>query len=211
MFLVLALLCLAPIRPVFTQTASAGCATREACRAEALIAEAAGDFERFHDLSWRAVQKSKPNDPELMAMLARAMARSGRPGDAIVMLSRLADMGVKADASGDEFTVVRTLKDWPAVQAKLDALGGPPVTDAAPPAATPSATTPSATTPPPEAAAALGKPEAAKPESAKPEPRTAVTAVTPATPPLPAVLEFSAAPTSGRACEAGSSTSGRSA
>jgi len=70
-----------------SQTPAQTCATRDTCRAEALIAEASGDFERFHDLAWRAVQKGKPNDPELMAMLARAMALSGRPGDAIVMLS----------------------------------------------------------------------------------------------------------------------------
>ncbi|HWK09022.1 MAG TPA: hypothetical protein VNR64_03160, partial [Vicinamibacterales bacterium] len=116
------------------QSGAPDCPTRDTCRAQALIAEAAGEFERFHDLAWRAVQKGKPNDPELMVMLARAMAVSGRPGDAIVMLGRLADMGVKVDASGDDFRVVRTLKDWPAVEAKLAALSGPAVTDAAPPA-----------------------------------------------------------------------------
>src|SRR4029079_2954081 len=115
------------------QAASPECATRDTCRAQALIAEAAGDFARFHDLSWRAVQKGKGNDPELMVMLARAMALSGRPGDAIVMLSRLADMGVNVDATGDEYKVVRTLKDWPDVQAKFAALTTPVVTDAAPP------------------------------------------------------------------------------
>ena len=112
------------------QSPPAACSTSDACRAEALIAEAAGQFETFHDLAWRAVQKGKPNDPELMTMLARAMALSGRPGDAIVMVERLADMGVKVDASGDEFRVVRTLNDWPRVAAKLAALGGRPVTDA---------------------------------------------------------------------------------
>ena len=120
-----------------SQTAAASCASRDTCRAEALIAEAAGDFERFHDLAWRAVQKGKPNDPELMVMLARAMALSGRPGDAIVMLSRLADMHVKVDTSGDEFRVVRTLKEWPDVESKLAALSGPPVTDAAAPSSVP--------------------------------------------------------------------------
>ena len=120
-----------------TQPAAQDCATEDACRAQALIAEAAGDFEHFHDLAWRAVQKGKPNTPELMVMLARAMALSGRPGDAIVMLSRLADLGVKVDASGDEFRVVRTLKEWPDVEARLAALSTPVVTDAAPPSGKP--------------------------------------------------------------------------
>ena len=133
MFLVLLLISLS--RVTASPQPQAECATRDTCRAQALIAEAAGDFERFHDLAWRAVQKSKPDDAELMVMLARAMALSGRPGDAIVMLSRLADMGVKVDTSGDEFRVVRTLKDWPDVESKLVALNGPPVTDAAAPAA----------------------------------------------------------------------------
>jgi hypothetical protein len=141
------------------QAASPECATRDTCRAQALIAEAAGDFERFHDLSWRAVQKGKGNDPELMVMLARAMALSGRPGDAIVMLSRLADMGVKVDASGEEFRVVRTLKEWPDVEAKLAALNSPVVTDAAPPAA------PAAAPPSPPAASAPPEPRSAARES----------------------------------------------
>jgi hypothetical protein len=123
--------------PAVPQNPAPDCATQDACRAQALIAEAAGDFERFHDLAWRAVQKGTPNNPELMTMLARAMALSGRPGDAIVMLSRLADMGVKVDTSGDEFRVVRTLKDWPGIESKFAALSGPLVTDAVPPAAAP--------------------------------------------------------------------------
>lgn len=131
MYLVVLLLSVVPALAA-PQAPPADCATRDTCRAQALIAEAAGDFERFHDLAWRAVQKGKPNDPELMVMLARAMALSGRPGDAIVMLSRLADMGVKVDTSGDEFRVVRTLKDWPDVESKLAGLAGPAITDATP-------------------------------------------------------------------------------
>jgi hypothetical protein len=127
------------------QAPAAECATRDTCHAQALIAEAAGEYERFHDLAWRAMQKGKANDPELMLMLSRAMALSGRPGDAIVMISRLADMGVTVDASGDEYAVVRTLKGWPDVEAKVAALPGPPVTDLAPAAAA----TPAAATPPP--------------------------------------------------------------
>ena len=47
----------------------------------------------FHDLAWRAVQKGKPNDPDLMLLLARAQSLSGRPGDALVMLGRIVDLG----------------------------------------------------------------------------------------------------------------------
>jgi hypothetical protein len=151
-----------------SQTPAQTCATRDTCRAEALIAEASGDFERFHDLAWRAVQKGKPNDPELMAMLARAMALSGRPGDAIVMLSRLADMHVKVDASGNEFRVVRTLKDWPEVESKLAALNGPPVTDAAAPTPPAGAQPSSAAAPPGSAASEPSRP--ADPASARTDP-----------------------------------------
>jgi hypothetical protein len=151
-----------------SQTPAQTCATRDTCRAEALIAEASGDFERFHDLAWRAVQKGKPNDPELMAMLARAMALSGRPGDAIVMLSRLADMHVKVDASGDEFRVVRTLKNWPEVESKLAALNGPPVTDAAAPTPPAGAQPSSAAAPPGSAASEPSRP--ADPASARTDP-----------------------------------------
>jgi hypothetical protein len=184
MSLVLLLLSLLPAIGA-AQTPAQACATRDTCRAEALIAEASGDFERFHDLSWRAMQKGKPNDPELMAMLARAMALSGRPGDAIVMLSRLADMHVKVDTSGDEFRVVRTLKDWPDVESKLAALTGPPVTDAAappPPRPTPGAAQPSSPGAPPSSAAA--------PASAGSEPSPSVTEpASPRTEPTPGTRE----------------------
>ena len=66
-----------------------------ACRQAALDAAARGDFETFHDLAWRAAQKGRPNDPELMYLLARAQSLSGRPGDALVMLRRLAQLGVQ--------------------------------------------------------------------------------------------------------------------
>ena len=157
------------------QSPASDCATAATCRAQALIAEAAGDFEHFHDLAWRAVQKGKPNDPELMVMLARAMALSGRPGDAIVMLSRLADMSVKVDVSGDEFRVVRTLKEWPDVEAKLSALTSPVVTDAAPPATEPATAKetppkePKSRTSPPSPRAARTEKPAAEPATAEPK------------------------------------------
>src|SRR4051812_10345151 len=87
--------------------APAACPDAVSCRAAAEAAAAQGDYEAFHDLAWRAVQKGKPNDPELMLMLARAQSRSGRPGDALVMLGRLADQHVVVDVMSADFDRVR--------------------------------------------------------------------------------------------------------
>jgi hypothetical protein len=111
----------------------ATCSSVDDCRTQALAAAAAGDYETFHDLAWRAVQKGRPNDPDLMFMLARAQSLSGRPGDALVMLQRLVDRGVAVDASGDDFRRVRALKGWAELEARM---AGRPV--------------PEKTTPPPE-------------------------------------------------------------
>ncbi len=102
---------------------SASCADVADCRAHAVSAAAAGDYESFHDYAWRAVQKGKANDPDLMYLLARAQSLSGRPNDALVMLQRIADLGVATDAAtNDDFRRVRALKDWPALEAKLAAV-----------------------------------------------------------------------------------------
>lgn len=78
-----------------------------------------GDYERFHDLAWRAIQTGPKNDPALMYLLARAQSLSGRPGDALVMLQRLADMGVPTDAAtNDDFRRVRALPGWTAFVAR---------------------------------------------------------------------------------------------
>ena len=119
---------------------SAPCADVGGCRQAALDAAARGDFETFHDLAWRAAQKGRPNDPELMYLLARAQSLSGRPGDAIVMLRRLAQMGVRTDAKDNaDFERVRRLPAWPELEALLDsssdtgpALSGPGAGAAAP-------------------------------------------------------------------------------
>jgi hypothetical protein len=112
------------------------CADVRDCRQQALDAAAAGDYERFHDLAWRAVQKGRPNDPDLMYVLARAQALSGRPGDALVMLQRLTDMGVATDAAtSEDFRRVRDLNGWSDLEAKMAALGAPRMTAAAPAAA----------------------------------------------------------------------------
>lgn len=115
------------------QAPAAACADATACRADAQAAAARGDFETFHDLAWRAVQKGRPNDPDLMLLLARAQALSGRFGDALVMLGRIIDLGGITDAATSaDFAVVRLLPAWPDVEAKLT---GKP---AAPPASSPS-------------------------------------------------------------------------
>ena len=96
------------------------CADAASCREAAEDAAARGDYETFHDLAWRAAQKGRPNDPALMTLVARAQSLSGRPGDAIVMLRRLAQMGVALDAStSDDFRRVRALPAWPEVEALL--------------------------------------------------------------------------------------------
>jgi hypothetical protein len=153
------------------QSPAASCADVADCREHALSAAAAGDYESFHDYAWRAVQKGKPNDPDLMYLLARAQSLSGRPGDALVMLQRIADLGVATDAAtNDDFRRVRSLKDWPALEAKLTAVA--------------SKTAPAPAAPPPPAKAHAGSKvgSARTPEiapRAAPEPRAAAAAAVP--------------------------------
>ncbi len=83
----------------------------------ALDARDRHDYERFHDLAWRTVQTGPPGDPALMYLLARAQALSGRTDDAVVMLGRLAEMGVPTNAAaGPEFERVRADPRWPRLQ-----------------------------------------------------------------------------------------------
>ena len=111
---------------------SADCPDVPSCRSAADAAAARGDFEAFHDLAWRTVQKGRANDPELMMLLARAQSLSGRPGDALVMLQRLARMGVRTDAAtSEDFARVRTLPGWSEVERTLAA----PPTELSPAAA----------------------------------------------------------------------------
>ncbi len=51
------------------------CPDVTACRADAEAAASRGDYETFHDLAWRAMQKGKPNDPASMILVARARSR----------------------------------------------------------------------------------------------------------------------------------------
>jgi len=127
---------------------TAACADVADCRAQAQAAAARGDYEIFHDLAWRAVQKGPRNDTGLMNLLARAMALSGRYGDALVMLGRIADLGGPTDAvTSPDFALVRQLKEWPALEARLagrpapePAAPSPSATSAAPSPAVPAAT-----------------------------------------------------------------------
>ena len=166
--------------PPHAQTPADICGDVADCRAKALAARAAGDYEHFHDLAWRAVQKGKPNDPELMYLLARAQSLSGRPDDARVMLGRLADEGVVPDAeTNPDFAQVRAMGDWPELEARLRALG-PPTLSGAPAASAASEAAPVAAPPPPRLPDAKPAPTpAARPSRATPTSRPA------ASPPAP--------------------------
>jgi hypothetical protein len=136
------LLLLSPSQP--TQ-----CADAAACRQAALEAAGRGDFETFHDLAWRAAQKGRPNDPELMYLLARAQSLSGRPGDALVMLRRLAQMGVRTDARENaDFERVRQLSAWPELEALMESSSTTTPMLSAPSAASSASPPGSAPTPP---------------------------------------------------------------
>lgn len=135
------------------------CPDWRACRDSAMAAASHEEYEAFHDYAWRAVQKGPKNDPDLMLLLARAQSLSGRPGDALVMLTRLVDMGVATDAlTSPDFRRVRALAGWPALERRLSELPNAepanappapvPVTTAEAPAARPSARI---TEPPPPA------------------------------------------------------------
>jgi hypothetical protein len=124
---------------LLASSSQSDCADVASCRQAALEARARSDFEAFHDLAWRAAQKGRPNDPQLMGLLAAAQSLSGRPGDALVMLRRLAQMGIDAGAAtNDDFRRVRALPGWPEVAALLEAASsGVEPAAAAPPGAAP--------------------------------------------------------------------------
>jgi hypothetical protein len=139
------------------QPAAATCRDAQECRQLALDAATSGEYERFHDLAWRAVQTGPRNDPGLMYILARAQVLSGRPHDALVMLKRLADMGVATDApTNADFARTRDLPGWPEV---ADAIARAAAAPGSPAPATTAVATPgkppvSTTSPAPRAAAA---------------------------------------------------------
>lgn len=107
-----------PVRALQPSAGSLMCPTWEACRVEAESAIAADQFERAHDLAWRTMQLRREQDPAVMYLVARAQSLSGRPADALVMLRRLAEMGVQTDAAtSDDFARVRDRSGWPDVAA----------------------------------------------------------------------------------------------
>lgn len=100
--------------------AAAECADWQTCQQQTRDALAEGAYETAHDLAWRTVQKGPKNAPELLYLLARAQSLSGRANDALVMLGRVADTGIAADAVTDEdFSRVRERPGWPDVEARL--------------------------------------------------------------------------------------------
>src|SRR6476620_4438158 len=106
-----------------SQPARSDCQDWHECRQLALDAAERQDYERFHDLAWRTMQTGPKNDPAIMYLLARAQSLSGRPGDALVMLQRLAQLGTKTDAAtSDDFRRVRALPGWAQFEAGADSL-----------------------------------------------------------------------------------------
>jgi hypothetical protein len=107
-----------PVTALQPSDANPVCTTWEACRVDAESAIAADQFERAHDLAWRTMQLRREQDPVVMYLVARAQSLSGRPADALVMLRRLAEMGVQTDAAtSDDFARVRARTGWPEVAA----------------------------------------------------------------------------------------------
>ena len=142
------------------------CADVAECRAQAEAAASRGDYETFHDLAWRAVQKGRRNDKDLMFLLARAQSLSGRPDDALVMLERIVDLGGKPDvASNADFARVRLLPRWPEVAAKFGASAtpAPGPTESTPASATSAPSAPAPSTPLSAPRSAEGKAPSADP------------------------------------------------
>lgn len=133
-----------PVALLLLFTIQPGCQDVSSCRQQAEAARTAGDFEAFHDLAWAAYGKGRQTDPELMLLVARAQSLSGRPGDALVMLERIAALGAPTDAAtSDDFARVRALPRWPEVASKFTvpaaADPGRPAKESAPPAKAPDA------------------------------------------------------------------------
>jgi hypothetical protein len=102
------------------QRAAVECRETSECRQMAVDAAARGAYEAFHDLVWRAIQTGRPDDPELLYLLARAQSLSNRPHDALVVLGRLADRGMVFDAeTNEDLSRVRRLAGWPALEARI--------------------------------------------------------------------------------------------
>jgi hypothetical protein len=113
---------LALIALLLTVQSQTLCPDVASCRSLALEAQEREDYEAFHDLAWAAYRKGRPNDPEMMLLVARAQSLSGRPGDALVMLERIVAAGAVTDSvTSEDFARVRALPRWPEVAAKFGA------------------------------------------------------------------------------------------
>jgi hypothetical protein len=121
-----ALLSMAVLADSPAQQVQAECKGAAECRAFAEQAIAQGEFERAHDLAWRAAQQGPRNEPALMHLLARTQALSYRPDDALVMLRRIAEIGVVPDVSSDDFRSARELPGWAAVEAFIESVKNRP-------------------------------------------------------------------------------------
>jgi len=131
---------------ILAQSPQAACDDVASCRAAAREALAQKDYERFHDLAWLAYRRGKPDDAELMLLLARAQSLSGRSGDAIVMLQRLEARGVVTDvATSEDFEAVRLNPRWKSRASLLEE-------------SKPAAADVPAVAPPPKPAASAAKP-----------------------------------------------------
>jgi len=161
------------------------CTGWQACLALAVKAEAADEQEHFHDLAWRAMQQRGRLDPDVMIVLARAQARSGRPHDSLVMLRRIADLGVAPieARTSDAFERTRRLPGWPEVEELIDraATAGEPAET--PDATAPGVKPPTAATNPVTASRSLSPPTVKPP--VEPGPAAVAPAASPPAKPSP--------------------------
>ena len=130
------------------------CTDWRECRQLVETALETGELDHAQDLAWRAVQRGPKDDPELMFLLARAQSRSGRPHDALVMIRRLAERGVRTAAdTHPDLERMRALPGWPDTEGLVArANAGEPAPSTPPPAAPA----------PAKAPAAIGKPAPAR-------------------------------------------------
>ena len=141
------------------------CRAWQECQQLALDAAKREDYNAFHDWAWCTMSIGPKNDPSLMILLARAQSLSGRPHDALVMLQRLASMGVATDAAtSNDFERVRALPAWAEFEAKITGKPAPPRTAEAKPSGLPS--DPASTAKPESSAGDVRKPEPGKNEPA---------------------------------------------
>ena len=156
---------------LMVQTQPPTCADAASCRQAAIEAMQQKDYEAFHDLAWLAFRKGKADDPELMLLLARAQSLSGRPGDAIVMLERLAARGIITEVeTSDDFAAVRRHPRWKGATSPADAPTAASESSAATRIAKPDE--PKPTPPDSPSPAKAPKKEAAKPPAIDPAPVT---------------------------------------